>query len=233
MLPRAGAQHVRSRWHPTPSWWGASWPTSAVLQRRCGHNADGGELSTSAHDNKATELRETGDQTAKFTRRAATHVVTNGSCKLHEWSGQRTRRGLLMTSAALLCSSSLWHESENIVAKVANIAAKRWWAARKPNKQVIGQSMAPNEPRNYCRWRESRGRMYNATNQWSPSMPSTTMYWKQPKPTRIGWAHVGVLRIRMEVEEDSEGNLEDRLERPPNCTLPRKCPPSLCLVLDP
>ena len=34
----------------------------------------------------------------------------------------------------------------------------------------------------------------------------------------------------MEVEEDSEGNLEDRLERLPNCTLPRKCPPSLCLV---
>ena len=48
------------------------------------------------------------------------------------------------------------------------------------------------------------------------------MYYKQPKPTRIGWAQVGVLGIRMEVEEDSEGNLEDRLER--------LCPPALCLV---
>ena len=56
------------------------------------------------------------------------------------------------------------------------------------------------------------------------------MYYKQPKPIRIGWAQVGVLGIRMEVEEDSEGNLEDRLERLPDCTLPRKCPPSLCLV---
>ena len=56
------------------------------------------------------------------------------------------------------------------------------------------------------------------------------MYYKQPKPTRIGWAQVGVLGIRMEVEEDSEGNLEDRLERLSDCTLPRKCPPSLCLV---
>ena len=59
------------------------------------------------------------------------------------------------------------------------------------------------------------------------------MYYKQPKPTRIGWAQVGVLGIRMEVEEDSEGNLEDRLERLPDCILPKKCPPSLRLVLDP
>ena len=90
--------------HPSRCRWTAGKRASSRDARDS--DADGGVLSTSVHDDKAAVPREIGDQTARFTRRAATRAATNGSSGLRWRSGQWTRRGPLLMSAALLRSSS-------------------------------------------------------------------------------------------------------------------------------